>query len=780
MVVLQRFTVFLGLFLVFALSQPPISGQELLPLPSNPRVDVDGELRRWHRVTLTFNGPQTSEDADPNPFTDYRLNVTFSNGDKTYVVPGFFAADGDAANTGAAEGNQWKVHFTPDKVGQWTYTASFRAGEDIGMSLDPNAGLPTDFDGETGTFDVAETNKTGKDFRAKGRLEYVGMHHLRFAGNGEYYLKHGADSPENFLAYVDFDGTYDVGGVQSNFLHDYSPHAGDWNAGDPTWKDDKGKNIIGALNYLHSQNINSVYFLTYNIDGGDGGDTWMWTSDDERYRFDVSKLEQWEIVFNHMDKLGIQLHVVTQEIENDEVMGGLNDIRKLYYRELVARYAHHLALIWNIGEENSNTDEERLAFAEYMRSLDPYDHPITIHTNYGDASRFYDGLFGSPYYDATSIQGDGIEYNGWAIEMRQRSTEAGHKWVVYGDEQGPPVAEDMSNIGQIIRESQWGNLMGGGAGTEWYFGYQGGFGDLQSEDWRIAEPLWQRGNHAINFFRTYLPFWEMSPDNSLVEEDALALAKPGEVYAVFLPTGGSTNLTITDGTYEVRWFNPITGGALQLGSIETISGAGSRSIGQPPSNSDQEWAVLVQNVDNVPTPTPNATSTPDITPTDTPTLEPNVEMLSNGGFEIAGSNNILAQNWKVNGLQKSKRVCNKPDKVLAYTGLCAFRFNSVSGVSGKLSQKVGAFGAIGDVLTLRLWAKGKGLAQEVRINAKVVYQDNTNEKITLILNTGTFDYTEATDTLSLTGSATKAKVVFRMPTGGGKYWVDDVSLTYSE
>jgi len=41
--------------------------------------------------------------------------------------------------------------------------------------------------------------------------------------------------------------------------------------------------------------VNSVSFLTYNVDGGDGRDTWMWTAPDERWRFDVSKLEQWEI-----------------------------------------------------------------------------------------------------------------------------------------------------------------------------------------------------------------------------------------------------------------------------------------------------------------------------------------------------------------------------------------------------------------------------------------------------------------------------------------------------
>src|SRR5512144_145159 len=79
---------------------------------------ISGELKVWHKVTITFDGPQTNERAEPNPFTDYRLVVTFTKGQKTYVVPGYYAADGNAAHTGADSGNKWRVHFTPCEPGQ--------------------------------------------------------------------------------------------------------------------------------------------------------------------------------------------------------------------------------------------------------------------------------------------------------------------------------------------------------------------------------------------------------------------------------------------------------------------------------------------------------------------------------------------------------------------------------------------------------------------------------------------------------------------------------------
>ena len=74
--------------------------------PSATRIS--GELKTWHKVTLTFDGPEVSEEDEQNPFTDYRLNVTFSKDNKTYRVPGYFAADGDAANTEADSGNKWR------------------------------------------------------------------------------------------------------------------------------------------------------------------------------------------------------------------------------------------------------------------------------------------------------------------------------------------------------------------------------------------------------------------------------------------------------------------------------------------------------------------------------------------------------------------------------------------------------------------------------------------------------------------------------------------------
>ena len=101
-----------------------------------PKAGISGELKKWHRVTLVFEGPKTGEMAEDNPFLNYRLDVTFTNGDQQFVVPGFYAADGNAAETSVENGNKWMARFTPNREGAWNYAASFKQGENVSIATD--------------------------------------------------------------------------------------------------------------------------------------------------------------------------------------------------------------------------------------------------------------------------------------------------------------------------------------------------------------------------------------------------------------------------------------------------------------------------------------------------------------------------------------------------------------------------------------------------------------------------------------------------------------------
>jgi hypothetical protein len=570
---------------------------------------IGGELREWHKVTLDFMGPQTSEDTAENPFTYYRLDVTFRNNatGETLTVPGFWAADGNAGETNATAGNVWRVHFAPPDTGTWTYTASFRTGHSVAASTNPGAGTSAGyFDGTTGSFAIAPTDKSGADFRGKGLLEYVSDNHYRFAGTDEWFLKGGIDSPENLLAYSDFDNT--VG------THTYSPHVKDWHAGDPIWDGGKGKGLIGAINYLSDQGINSTYFLTMNIQG-DGNDVSPWTSPAAHTRYDVSKLDQWGVAFDYMTQKGIMLHVVTQEQENDQLLDGgeLGVERSVYYRELIARFGYNLGLQWNLGEENSNTDAQRKAFADYIKAVDPYDHPIVIHSFPNSQDGTYGPLMGDKEIDGASLQTSTAHEQ--TIRWLDRSNAAGHPWVVSldevvlktasgADDHITGVAPDIKdpNHDVIRKEFLWANLMAGGSGAEWYFGYYPGDGDITGDNFRTRENMWEQTKVALDFFRTYLPFEGMSHADTLTPAVDYVLAEPGQVYAIYLPNGGTTTLNLfgQTGTYEVKWYDPREGGALLDGIVRSVVGGGSVALGSAPRDTGEDWAVLVRRINDQP------------------------------------------------------------------------------------------------------------------------------------------------------------------------------------
>lgn len=557
---------------------------------------LDGEPRRWHRLSLTFDGPSVCEDDAANPFRDYLMDVTFVNGPDTFRVPGFFAADGQAAETGATCGNQWRVYFTPQRIGTWSWTASFRQGSNIATGS--WAGTPSAFDGQSGSFDVYPTDKTGRDFRHHGRLSYVGERYLRFAGSREWFLLSGAGSPENFLAYEDFDGTFNNGGT--SYIKSYGSHLADWNAGDPTWRGGLGKGVIGAVNYLVSVGVNSAYLLTFN-EQGDGDDVWPFTQPGVHDRMDVSKLDQWEIVFEHMDHVGMVKHFLLQETENDQLIdgGALGPERKIYYREMVARFAHHLGIIWNLGEENTNSDAQRKDHASFLRRLDPYDHLIQVHTYPWEKELVFNPLLGYEDYEGASLQvSSGSFTDDDTRNWIESSVNAGRPWVVFLSEIGPasvgvkPDAVDPDHDA-VRKDHLWPHLMQGGSGVEWYFGYSYPNNDLNCEDFRSRENMFRQTDHAMELLRR-TPFHRLEARHDLVDRwGTTCLAIPGKFYLVHMPFGDYTNLQLDSvGSYLLGIFDPREGGAFVEVRSFDMTTPGEYFIDDLPEDRDYVVCVL--------------------------------------------------------------------------------------------------------------------------------------------------------------------------------------------
>jgi hypothetical protein len=605
---------------VWALLIALIGGQQSLVGAS-----VAGVLKVWYPVTVTFTGKAVGETEAT--FRDHRLDVTFSKGDKSFRVPGYFAADGNAAETAATNGNKWRVKFTPHEAGTWTYSVSFREGPEIAVpavsspTAGKSAGPP---DGETGSFTVKPTDPDAPGFYGKGRLAYVGEHYLQFQGSKDWFVKAGPGSPEDFFGYQDFDGTFDdsikrndteskdtylyedhgFGAGKGTGLHRYLFHLQHWREGDPTWQGGKGKGIIGAINYLGDIGANTLYhiILTRN---DDSDNTWPWTDRETSLIYDVSKLDQWEIVYAHMDHKGINADLYLFEADNARHLnsGNMGTERCIYYREIVARFGHKLGLRYNLGEEHGLKTDQIQASTSYLKALDAYDHPVVSHSfaELEKQRRQFEALLGFKDFDGACYQLH-KEHHTEVIAWRDKSARAGRKWLVAEDESWP--IDEL----QIDRAESyaWAVMTAGGEGMNLYVGYKDpSYNDIGIEDFSrmkktldyVISPARLLALPQINPHLTQMAAADGLVGNSEKNEPPFCFAKEGRIYLVYHRKGSDIRLDLSQqsGTFAVKWWNPrrSDGGGLQDGSVAKISGGDIRSLGRPPSDPGSSWVAVV-------------------------------------------------------------------------------------------------------------------------------------------------------------------------------------------
>jgi len=260
---------------------------------------------------------------------------------------------------------------------------------------------------------------------------------------------------------------------------------------------------------------------------------------------------------------------------------------------------------------------------DYLRQIDPYDHHIVVHTYPNKQDSVYGGLIGDKSsLTGTSLQNSKLGDTHWqTTKWVRKSADAGKPWVVAFDESGSAAHGQCPDLGyrgfdgkdksgkyiydqhEVRRQTLWGNIMGGGAGVEYYFGYKFVENDLICEDWRSRDQSWDYCRICIEFFdKNKIPIQDMKPSDELVgsketNNDKYCFAKPGEIYLVYLANVDSTDsfeLDLSDhpGEFSVAWYNPRTGGDLIQNDQTVVSGGGKANITSSHSGEDDWLAVI--------------------------------------------------------------------------------------------------------------------------------------------------------------------------------------------
>ena len=271
---------------------------------------------------------------------------------------------------------------------------------------------------------------------------------------------------------------------------------------------------------------------------------------------------------------------------------------------------------WNLCEEyNLQFDfgAERIRqFADFVRNVDPYDQPVTVHSA-GDPLQGLSFTFGDPRFSMTSIQLNQRPIHEVTESFFQATKDAGRPLPICLDEFTLDRGQRASHIPVdeaegLRREKLWPTYLSGG-NIEFILQDL-----LRTDSFKTPEreKLWQYLGHARRFMEEQLPFWEMEPADELSRDGGTiplrvgngqtiplgpqVFAKRGRVYAVYLPTAspsGTLNVGELRAPAQQLWYNPRTGQFVGPGT--PVEPNESHSLGAPPADPTADWVVLIRS-----------------------------------------------------------------------------------------------------------------------------------------------------------------------------------------
>jgi len=113
-------------------------------------------------------------------------------------------------------------------------------------------------------------------------------------------------------------------------------------------------------------------------------------------------------------------------------------------------YNVYIPFVGLVGEESSNTPEQREQFSDYIKATDPYKHPIVSHHVTTLQQETFAPLLGYASFDGPSLNLEPEDVFESTLEWVQRSSEMGHPWVVSTRSneviRRPPTSDDQNSL----------------------------------------------------------------------------------------------------------------------------------------------------------------------------------------------------------------------------------------------------------------------------------------------------------------------------------------------
>jgi hypothetical protein len=488
----------------------------------------------------------------PNPFTDAALSGTFvkAGGTERYEVAGF---------CDSADGSVFRIRFMPSSPGDYTYVLTYRQG-----SFEST---------QSGLFRASTSHRRGP-IRVDPKYPW----HFIWEGTGEHYF---------------FNGT------TAYFLIG--------------WKDER---IIDySIDRLHRLKVNRIrvtiagredVFFGEPVMNGDNFTTfptpWPAQQANDMYhpgfdytRFDLEYWRKFERAIRFARDRDVIMSLVLDMNDNKVHPKAGSDDEYRFIRYAIARFGAFSNITWDLGDdlERYRSDEWTHQTGTLIKSWDPYKHLATSHPVedvHQDRT--------SDWFDFTSFQE--WSRNQHAYILRQREAQERTARIIpqaneeYGYEDHYPMWAPGPGLdsADVLRRTAWDIYMAGGyqlvgesarRGTNIFPDTGGGWLNGRGDD---SMTMFIGFGHIVDFFSSF-EWWKTNPHDELVDNGAYCLARPGEIYAVYLPKEGKVTIHLEAGTYSAQWFGASTGEIIPL---PLVNGPVWTS---PPTPDRLDWALLL-------------------------------------------------------------------------------------------------------------------------------------------------------------------------------------------
>ena len=540
------------------------------------------ELEAYDFVEITAN---VSAPHARNPFTGASLHGTFESAGRQWQFDGFCDSE---------DGSVYRIRFMPPAAGDYRYSIQYRQGWSRSTS--------------TGTFRVTRGARRGPI-----RVDAQNRWHFVWEGTGEHYFFNGTTAYW-LLGWKDeqvIRNTIDrlhrlkinrmrvtIAGRTSIFYGEPVMAGPAWTPFITAWPVSSTARFLHLLGRFGQRFGRGFGRGLFDALAELGSPQDIYHPGFDYHRFDVAYWQKFERALRFARDRDLIFSVVLDMNDGraHPAPGSADEHR--FIRYAVARFGAFSNITWDLGDDLDQYRDDRWTHdtGTLIKQWDPYKHLATSHpvdNVHQDRT--------SAWFDFTSFQEWSREQHAYMLAQRKQQQALGRIIPQTNEEYGyedhyPMWAKGPgSESADVLRRTAWDIVMAGAyqtagetcrRGTNVWPDTGGGWMNGRGDD---TMTMFQGYAHMVDFFTSF-DWWKTEPHDELVNTGNYCLARPGEIYAVYLPRAGAVTVRLDPGVYEAVWWNAVTGEKKTLPTVNAT--AASWTSPAAPGNND--FALLLR------------------------------------------------------------------------------------------------------------------------------------------------------------------------------------------